>query len=192
MAAILSWHQCSNELVIVDHLLSCPSTDLDVYFGLPDSVAVRAARFYPLEILSLELLSATRYWESVWAFLTDKSSLTHRSIMNPARMMDVSFIEIWFSIDLIHKSHNAPVPYLTMLHSEQKCAHFCSEWSIVRYGTSAFYRICEIYLLCYEYFACPIRDIFYLRLPFVFFLLLIFVSLQSPFHNWRKEWKILL
>ena len=26
-----------------------------------------------------------------------------------------------------HKSHNAPVPYLTMQHSEQKCAHFCSE-----------------------------------------------------------------
>ena len=29
--------------------------------------------------------------------------------------------------DLIHKSQNAPVPYPTMLHSEQKCAHFCSE-----------------------------------------------------------------
>ena len=26
-----------------------------------------------------------------------------------------------------HKSHNAFVPYLTIHHSEQKCAHFCSE-----------------------------------------------------------------
>ena len=26
-----------------------------------------------------------------------------------------------------------------MLHSEQKCAHFCSEWSIVGYGTGAFW-----------------------------------------------------
>ena len=40
-------------------------------------------------------------------------------------------------INLIHKSHNAPVPYPTMLHSEQKCAHFCSEWNIVGCGTGA-------------------------------------------------------
>ena len=43
------------------------------------------------------------------------------------------------SIDPIHKSQNAPVPYPTVLHSEQKCAHFCSEWSIVGYGTDAFW-----------------------------------------------------
>ena len=30
-----------------------------------------------------------------------------------------------------------------MLHSEQKCAYFCSEWSIVGYGTGAFW-ICEL------------------------------------------------
>ena len=29
----------------------------------------------------------------------------------------------------IHKSQYAPIPYLRILHSEQKCAHFCSEWS---------------------------------------------------------------
>ena len=29
------------------------------------------------------------------------------------------------SIDLVHKSQNAPALYPTMLHSEQKCAHFC-------------------------------------------------------------------
>ena len=28
-------------------------------------------------------------------------------------------------IDQSHKSHNAPVPYPMMHHSEQKCAHFC-------------------------------------------------------------------
>ena len=44
-------------------------------------------------------------------------------------------------IDLIHKSQNAPVPYPTMQHSEQKCAHFCSEWSIMGYGTSSFWDL---------------------------------------------------
>ena len=45
------------------------------------------------------------------------------------------------AIDLTHKSQKAPVPYPTMLHSEQKCAHFCSEWSIVWYGTGAFWDL---------------------------------------------------
>ena len=40
-----------------------------------------------------------------------------------------------------HKSQNTPVPYPTMLHSEQKCAHFCFEWSIVGYGTGAFWNL---------------------------------------------------
>ena len=31
-----------------------------------------------------------------------------------------------YTIDLINKSHNAPNPYPTMHHSEQKGAHFCS------------------------------------------------------------------
>ena len=44
-------------------------------------------------------------------------------------------------IDLIHKSQNAPVPYATTLHSKQRCAHFCSEWSIVGYGTGAFWDL---------------------------------------------------
>ena len=45
-------------------------------------------------------------------------------------------------IDQPHKSHNAPVPYPTMHHSEQKCAHFCSEWCIVGYGTGALWDLC--------------------------------------------------
>ena len=43
--------------------------------------------------------------------------------------------------DLIHKSQNALVPYPTMIHSEQKCALFCSDWSIVGYGTGAFWDL---------------------------------------------------
>ena len=45
------------------------------------------------------------------------------------------------TIDLIQKSQNAPVPYPRMLHSEQKCAHFCSEWSILGYGTGTFWDL---------------------------------------------------
>ena len=45
------------------------------------------------------------------------------------------------SVDQAHKSHNAPVPYPTMCHSEQKCAHFCSEWCIVGYGTGALWDL---------------------------------------------------
>ena len=40
-------------------------------------------------------------------------------------------------IDQSHNSHNALVPYPTIQHSEQKCAHFCSESCIVRYGTAS-------------------------------------------------------
>ena len=40
-------------------------------------------------------------------------------------------------IDPADKSHNAPVPYPTMHHSEQKCAHFCSECCIVGYVTGS-------------------------------------------------------
>ena len=31
-----------------------------------------------------------------------------------------------------------------MHHSEQKCAHFCSGWSIVGYGTGAFWYLCKL------------------------------------------------
>ena len=48
------------------------------------------------------------------------------------------------AIGLIHKSQNAPVPYPTMFHSEQICAHFCSEWSIVGYGTGAFWDLWHV------------------------------------------------
>ena len=44
-------------------------------------------------------------------------------------------------IDLIHKSHNAPVPYPAMHRSEQKCAHLCSECCIVGYGRGALWDL---------------------------------------------------
>ena len=40
-------------------------------------------------------------------------------------------------IDQCYKSHCALTPYPTMHRLEQICAHFCSEWCIVGYGTSA-------------------------------------------------------
>ena len=43
--------------------------------------------------------------------------------------------------DQFYKSRNVNVPYPTMLHSEQKCAHFCSKWRIVGYGRSAFWDL---------------------------------------------------
>ena len=47
----------------------------------------------------------------------------------------------------IYKSQNAPGPYPTIHHSEQKCAHFCSELCTVGYRANAI-GICEIGPLC--------------------------------------------
>ena len=46
-----------------------------------------------------------------------------------------------YIIDLIHKSHNAPVPYPTMHHSGQKCTHFCFELCIMGYTTGAWWDL---------------------------------------------------
>ena len=43
--------------------------------------------------------------------------------------------------DQFYKLQNAPVSYAKMLHLKQKCAHFRSGWSIVAYGTSAFWDL---------------------------------------------------
>ena len=53
-------------------------------------------------------------------------------------------------IDQSHKSHTAPVPYPTMLNSEQKCEHFCSEWCIVGYGTDACWGMGQMHYGIYE------------------------------------------
>ena len=60
-----------------------------------------------------------------------------------------------WSIDLIKKSQNALASYPVMLHSEEKCAHFCSELSIVRYGTDAF---CDSWNLSIHYFFRLIKN----------------------------------
>ena len=52
----------------------------------------------------------------------------------------VGMLQVYW-IDQFHKSQNAPVPYPTMPHSEQKWSYFCSEWSIVGYGTGAFWDL---------------------------------------------------
>ena len=54
-------------------------------------------------------------------------------------------------IDQIHESHNAPVPHPTVHHSEQKCAHFCSEWCIVGYGTGALWDLWDYAHFCSEW-----------------------------------------
>ena len=44
-------------------------------------------------------------------------------------------------IDKSHKSRDVLVPYPTIHHSEQKCAHFCCEWCIVGYWTGALWDL---------------------------------------------------
>ena len=56
---------------------------------------------------------------------------------------NMQLIAYKMAIDLIHKSQNAIVPYPTMHQSEQKCAHFCSECSIVGYRTGA---VCDLWI----------------------------------------------
>ena len=70
-----------------------------------------------------------RWWQYRWQY--------HKSILFEKKDAD------WTKWQLIpiHKSQNASVPYPTILHSEQKCAHFCTEWSIVGYGTDAFWDL---------------------------------------------------
>ena len=41
------------------------------------------------------------------------------------------------TIEQIHKSHDTPISYPKMHHSEQKCAHFSSEWCFVGYRAGA-------------------------------------------------------
>ena len=43
-----------------------------------------------------------------------------------------------------YKSYNAPVPYPTMNHSEQKWAYFCPEWCIVGYVIGAWWDLCNM------------------------------------------------
>ena len=44
-------------------------------------------------------------------------------------------------------SHNVPFPDPTIHHSEQKCAHFCSEWWIVGFGTGALWDLWDWFII---------------------------------------------
>ena len=81
-------------------------------------------------------LLSTGPWESSVGFFlhSKKSSALWRPFCSG--LNELTHNSSLWSIDL-HKIHNATVSYPTMHHSEQKCAHFCSEWCIVRYGTDA-------------------------------------------------------
>ena len=59
---------------------------------------------------------------------------------------DYRCVSIKFVWDYIHKSYNAPVPYPTVHHSEQKCTHFCSEWCTVGYGTGALWCMWDCFI----------------------------------------------
>ena len=50
-------------------------------------------------------------------------------------------VMIKFAIFSIYKSQNAPVPLPTMLPWERKYAHFCSQRSIVGWGTGAYWDL---------------------------------------------------
>ena len=62
----------------------------------------------------------------------------------------VASLAIVHTINPIHKSHNAPVPYPTMHQclipqcTISQCTHFCSGWCIVGYGTSALWDLLNL------------------------------------------------
>ena len=63
-----------------------------------------------------------------------------------SQSVDVFLSMIWShtpakNIPISQKSRNVPVQYPTIHHSEQKCAHFCSELGIVGYETGALWDL---------------------------------------------------
>ena len=85
-----------------------------------------------------------RLWSLVHSLVhthTDSTTADLPAIDDISRKTQMRWKLRFNVIDQTYKSQNAPVPYPTMLHSEQICAHFCSEWSIVRYGTDAFWDL---------------------------------------------------
>ena len=107
--------------------------------GKQAQVDIKQGKHQDLCILTLWVLflrNINMYLHFIWLLHTEMSQVS-AMILNYRR----GAVNLTKSTDLIHKSQNAPAPYPTMLHSEQKCAHFCSEWSIVGYGTGAFWDI---------------------------------------------------
>ena len=92
--------------------------------------------------LKIQLLTNTTEYDKVHhcghycRHTNPEQTSTHGTLIPPGTFRQASL-----AIDLLHKFPNVPVPYPAMLHSEQKCVHFCSEWSIVGYGTGAFWDL---------------------------------------------------
>ena len=82
---------------------------------------------------------------SLWFKLIDLSLFLRVGSLAWGKSHDYIIWKNMNEIDQSHKSHIAPIPYLKIHHSEQKCAHFCSEWCIVGYGISALW-VCEVRL----------------------------------------------
>ena len=92
------------------------------------------------------------------------------------------------------KSQNAPVPYPAMLHSEQKCSYFYSEWSTVGYGTSAFWDLSIRFIVIHHWItpdaalkssitpqALDVKQFYQYSAHFV-------LRMQSNLHDrWRKQ-----
>ena len=53
----------------------------------------------------------------------------------------VGFVNKFHWNNQIHKSHNAPIRYPKMHHTEKKCINLCSVWYIVGYGTAALWDL---------------------------------------------------
>ena len=79
--------------------------------------------------------------------------------------------ELELTIDLISKYHNVPVPYPTMHHSEQKCAHFCSEWCIVGRRTSGRWYLWDCFFRPHVglYYPCKVTPWIHPRVPYLHF-----------------------
>ena len=58
-------------------------------------------------------------------------------------MYELLSIRLW--IDLIHNP-TMHLLHIPQCHSEQKCAHFCSEWCIVWYGTGVLWDLWEWFI----------------------------------------------
>ena len=71
---------------------------------------------------------------SLWS-----ASTTCYQILRGSRITTGKFLTM--TIDQSQKYHSAPVPYSAMHHSEQECAHHCSDWCIVGCGTNVLWDL---------------------------------------------------
>ncbi len=79
-------------------------SDLDFYIGLPKEENYRCARVQPLQVVSLETLLATDYWNLALAVLFNPRSLIARVTQNPKEYSEVTVTMVtWRNISLLPK-----------------------------------------------------------------------------------------